>query len=198
VAAGLTERAGDRFYNAAVLIGPDGRLLLTHRKVNELRFGTPHDWYAIGDRLGVAHTHLGCVGLNICADNFACSLDLGRSLARMGAQLILSPCAWAVPADHDNGRTPYGREWVEPYAELARAHDLYVVGVSYVGQLTSGPWAGRRCIGNSLAVGPGGQILAWGPHGAAAEQLVVVPIQPVARTHGSHFAVSRAVPRTPI
>src|SRR3954464_9214221 len=28
VVAGLVERAGDRLYNAAVLLGPDGRLLL--------------------------------------------------------------------------------------------------------------------------------------------------------------------------
>ena len=36
VAAGLVERAGDRLYNGAVLIGPDGDLLLHHRKINEL------------------------------------------------------------------------------------------------------------------------------------------------------------------
>src|SRR5262245_2254507 len=36
VAAGLVERAGDRLYNSAVLIGPGGDLLLHHRKINEL------------------------------------------------------------------------------------------------------------------------------------------------------------------
>src|SRR5947209_12709586 len=36
VAAGLVERAGDRTYNAAILIDPDGRILLHHRKINEL------------------------------------------------------------------------------------------------------------------------------------------------------------------
>ena len=36
VAAGLVERAGDRLYNAAVLIDPEGRILLHHRKINEL------------------------------------------------------------------------------------------------------------------------------------------------------------------
>src|SRR5262245_3946695 len=36
VAAGLVERAGNRLYNAAVLLGPDGQILLHHRKINEL------------------------------------------------------------------------------------------------------------------------------------------------------------------
>ena len=33
VCAGLTERCGDRLFNAAVLIASDGRLLLHHRKL---------------------------------------------------------------------------------------------------------------------------------------------------------------------
>lgn len=190
VAAGLTEREGDStFYNAAVLLGPDGRLLLKHRKINELRFGPPHDRYATGNTLGVAHTDLGCLGLNICADNFRSSLSLGHALARMGAQVILSPCAWAVPPGFDNAKTPYGQEWVEPYGELARLYDLYVVGVSCVGPLTGGPWKGHCCIGNSLAVAPGGGVLAWGPHGAAAEHLIVVEVEPVRReATGSQIA----------
>jgi predicted amidohydrolase len=36
VAAGLVERAGDRLFNAAVLIDPEGRIRLHHRKINEL------------------------------------------------------------------------------------------------------------------------------------------------------------------
>lgn len=176
VAAGLTERAEHRIYNAAVLIDPRGWVVLHHRKINELRFGPPHDCYATGDRLGVVETELGCVGLTICADNFSSSLMIGHTLGRMGAKLILSPCAWAVPADFDNEKTPYGREWLDAYAELARTYALTVVGVSNVGPITSGPWAGRRCIGNSLAVGAGGQVLAHARHGIDAEQLLVVNI----------------------
>lgn len=177
VAAGLTERAGDLLYNAAVLLGANGRLLLHHRKINELRFGPPYDIYATSDRLGVADTELGRVGLNICADNFQKTLSLGHALGHMGARLILSPCAWAVPPEHDNQKTPYGQEWVDPYAELAKTHNLHVIGVSNVGPLRSGPWKGHRCIGNSLAVGPGGEVLAWGPHGAEAEQLIEVEVR---------------------
>src|SRR5688572_25921152 len=34
VAAGLTERDGERIYNSAVLISPEGDLLVKHRKIN--------------------------------------------------------------------------------------------------------------------------------------------------------------------
>ena len=105
---------------------------------------------------------------------------VGHVLARMGARLLLSPSAWAVDADHDD-EEPYGGLWLDSYTELARLYDLTVVGVSNVGWLTAGPWRGRKCIGCSLAVGPGGVILAEGPYGEDAEALIVVPIERGAR-----------------
>ena len=180
VAAGLNERHGDCFYNAAVLLGPDGGLLLHHRKINELRFGAPHDIYSIGDRLGVVETELGCLGLNICADNFASAI--GEVQARMGAQMILSPCAWAVPPEFDNTATPYGQEWLNAYIPLCRRFQITMVGVSYVGPVSSGPWAGWRCIGTSLAIGPDGEVIATGAHGIDAEELRIIPITLIPRT----------------
>ena len=173
VAAGLVERSGPRLFNAAVLIGPTGELLLHHRKINELDIAL--DLYSIGDRLGVVETELGTIGLAICADNFSDSLAVGHVLARMGAQIILSPCAWAVDADHDNARDPYGQLWLDAYSELARLYDVTVIGVSNVGWLTAGPWKGRKCIGCSLAIGPTG-VLVRGPYGEAAEAVTVVEV----------------------
>jgi predicted amidohydrolase len=174
VVAGLVERAGDRLYNAAVLIDPRGQIVLVHRKINELEIA--HDLYSIGDRLAVAHTELGTLGINICADNFPNSLAIAHVLARMGAQLLLSPSAWAVDADHDNRVQPYGARWHEAFAELGRLYDLPVIAVSNVGWLTEGPWKGRKAIGCSLATDHRGQILAEGPYGDAAEALIVVDV----------------------
>jgi len=173
VAAGLNERAGDRLYNSAVLISPKGKILLTHRKINVLF----PDIYAIGDRLGVAETPLGVMGLDICADNFPDAIALGSSLARMGAEVILSPSAWAVTADHDNAAEPYGEAWERSYSTLAGLYDLTVVGVSNVGPVTGGPWAGRKCIGCSLAVGPGPRVLAKGPYGIDAGALIEIDVE---------------------
>jgi predicted amidohydrolase len=175
VVAGLTERCGDRIYNAAVLIAPDGRILLKHRKINVLDIA--QDLYAIGDRLSVAHTPLGTIGVNVCADNFPDSLCLGHALARMGAQVLLSPSAWAVDADHDPVAEPYGALWKGAYAALARLYEMPVVGVSNVGWITSGPWKGRKCIGCSLAIGPCGETLAEAPYGETAEVLTSVQIE---------------------
>lgn len=175
VVAGLTERAADRLYNAAVLLSPCGDILLKHRKINELDIA--HDVYSIGDSLAVARTSIGTIGIPICADNFPDALVLGHSLARMGAQLLLSPSAWAMEADHNNTKDPYGSLWLGSYTTLAKLYDLTVVGVSNVGWITAGPWQGRKCIGCSLAVGPGGKVLAQGPYGEAAEALIPVDVE---------------------
>jgi predicted amidohydrolase len=176
VVAGLVERAGNRFFNAAILIDPMGAIRLHYRKINELDIGL--ELYSVGDRLGVVETELGTLGVNICADNFGNSLAIGHVLARMGAQMILSPCAWAVDADHDHVIDPYGKLWRDAYSELARLYDISVIGVSNVGWITGGPWQGRKCIGCSLAMGPGGTILAEGPYGDRAKALVCVEVQP--------------------
>lgn len=174
VVAGLTEREGVDIYNAAILISPDGSILAKHRKINVMDIA--QDLYCTGDSLAVTKTPLGTIGLNICADNFPSSLALGHSLARMGAQILLSPSAWAMPPEHDNLREPYGALWKESYTTLAKLYDLTVIGVSNVGRLRGGPWRGYKCIGCSLAVGPGGKILAEGPYGEAAESLIVIDV----------------------
>lgn len=170
VCAGFHERAGDNIHNAAVLIDPKGEILLHHRKINELDIAT--HLYACGDRLGVAHTELGVIGLMICADGFADGLVLTRSLARMGAGLILSPCAWAVPVDHDNEAEPYGDLWRDSYRPVAKEFGCAIIGVSNVGYIGGGPWKGRPCIGCSLVIDPGGVEILQAPYGADAEHLI--------------------------
>jgi len=175
IAAGLVERDGDRLYSSAVLISAAGDLLLRHRKITELELAL--QLYSVGTTLAVAPTSLGVVGLDICADNAPASIALGQALGHMGAQVLLSPSAWAVPADHDNEVEPYGSMWRESYAALATAYRMPVIGVSNVGPVVGGEWDGRRCIGCSLAVGAVGAVLAQGPYGEAALLTVTVPLR---------------------
>ncbi len=174
VCAGITERSGARVFNAAVLVDPHGRVVLHHRKIHELDFA--REVYDTGDRLGVADTPWGRAGVMICADGFAPGQVISRTLAAMGASLVLSPCAWAVPADHDNARDPYGGLWLDNYGAVCRDSRIVIAGCSNVGPITAGPWEGRRCIGNSLVVGPGVRPLAQGPYGASADTLIEVEI----------------------
>ena len=155
VCAGLTELDGDAVYNSAVLIDRDGALLCRHRKLNELEIG--HEFYAQGDRLNVAQTAYGQFGLMICADGFADGEALSRSLGYMGADIILSPSAWAVDADHDNTASPYGELWRSVYCPVARDFSLWIASASNVGKIAGGPWSGRHCIGCSMVVAPDGQ-----------------------------------------
>ncbi len=146
IASGLTEKEGDRIYNAALLIGRDGNILLHHRKINELDFA--RTLYDTGTSLGVVDTEIGRIALNICADNYVDSLHLAAAQAAMGAQLLLSPSSWAVPPGHDDVIDPYV-EWETPYSLIGERHGVPVVGVSNVGPVVTGEWKGWACIGRS-------------------------------------------------
>lgn len=162
ICGGYTERDGKSVYNSAILVSPSGNNLLKHRKLNELEIG--HHCYAQGDRLGVAHTKLGTIGLMICADAFAPGQVLARALCYMGADIIISPSAWAVPANHNNAAEPYGQLWLDNYQPVARDFKVWIAGVSNTGPISAGPWRGRRCIGSSLIVDPQGQQVLQGPY----------------------------------
>ena len=195
VCAGLTEADGDRVFNAAVLIDRQGKMLCKHRKLNELAIG--HAFYDQGDRLNVAQTELGTLGLMICSDAFAPDLVLSRSLCYMGADVILSPSAWAVDADHDNAAEPYGQLWRDVYQPVARQFSVWIAAASNVGPITAGPWAGRKCIGCSLVVGPTGREVLRGPYGADAETILTVDVQPTPRpARGCGWALPEAGKRS--
>jgi predicted amidohydrolase len=176
ICAGLTEAAGERVFNTAIILDRQGHLICKHRKLNELSIG--QDTYDQGDRLGVVQTELGTLGLMICADGFAQDQVLSRSLGYMGADLILSPCAWAVPADHDNHLEPYGGLWREVYGPVAKAFSMWILATSNVGKIEEGPWAGRRCIGCSLVVDPDGHEVLQGPYGVDAETILTLDLEP--------------------
>jgi predicted amidohydrolase len=196
VCAGVTERDGDQVYNSAVLIGPSGQLLLRHRKLNELDIA--HDLYAQGDRLNVCQTEHGVIGVLICADATAAHYTLLRSLGYMGADLILSPSAWAVPPEHDNRAQPYGDTWRIPYRTVAREFKIWIAGASNVGRLEAGPWKNWNCIGCSLVIDPEGNEVLQGPYGAAAETILYVTVETTPRpARGTDWSTLLTSPAPP-
>lgn len=189
ICAGLTEKISgansDIVYNSAVLIDNQGNLMLLHRKINELDIG--HEYYGLGDRLNVAETEFGVIGLMICSDAFANDQVISRSLCYMGADVILSPSSWAVSnkkiyTEDD----PYGEIWRKNYKPVAEKYKVWIAGVSNVGALTAGPWAGRKCIGSSLVFGPDGNEIVQGPYGVAAETILYVDIKASDRPFRGH------------
>lgn len=190
---GIVEADGNAIYNSAVIIDNKGKVLIKHRKLNELDIA--HDVYSQGDRLNVCPTPWGTFGLLICADANAKDHVLTRSLCYMGADVILSPSSWAVPPDHDNTKESYGDTWRDAYMPVAKEFSVWIASASNVGPVTEGPWKNWKCIGCSLIIGPDGKEKLMGPYGEHAEKILYYNINPLPRpargTNWSDFKPAR-------
>lgn len=130
-----------RLFNTSVLLGPDGRVLATYRKLHLFGFGAGEpELMAPGDE-PVVH---GRLGLATCYDlRFP---ELFRALLDAGAEVVLVPAAW--PAKR-----------IEHWRLLARARAVenqsFVVACN-----TAGTHAGVLMGGCSLVVDPWGEVLA--------------------------------------
>jgi len=174
IVAGITENDNGKIRNTAVLIDSNGDLLGKHSKINILT--DVESMYSVGTSLSVFDTKFGKIGIPICADNFLDSIALAESLARMGCDLILSPCSWAVRRSFIERNEVYGETWTTPYKAIASAYKIPVVGCSNVGRVTHGVWTGWSCIGNSIAVTADGDGIVL-PFGEDAEYCQVVDLK---------------------
>ena len=174
VCAGLTERTADgRNYNAAILIDPQGEIILKYHKINLLAIEQP--FYAVGQTLNVVDTPLGKVGVNICADNYLDALPIGHTLARMGAEFIISPASWTVDHSITEEHDPYQEKWLKPFSILAQLYNVVVVSTTSVGYIVGGPYEGKKSVGCSLAVDAHG-VQARGTFNEFASELVVATL----------------------
>ncbi len=158
---GMLEKDGDRCFNAAALIGPEG-VVGKYRKVHLPFLGV--DRFVDSGDLGfeVHQTRLGRIGLNICYDgSFP---ESARTLALNGADMILLPTNW-----------PKGAEEFAEFLVNARGLENHVfsVAVNRVGKER-----GFRFIGRSRIVNPSGRTLALAsPDG---EEIIFAEIDPSA------------------
>jgi predicted amidohydrolase len=182
---GLTEKKNDKRYNAAILINSEGNIIHVYHKINLLEVEFP--FYQPGKSLSVAETPFGNIGLNICADNYIHSIHNAHMLARMGAQIILSPSSWTVDHFVTEEMDPYKDKWIKPLQSIAELYDIPFVSVTSVGYIVGGPYEGKKMIGCSLAVTKAG-IIAQGEFNEFAGDLKIadVPLQP-AKWKGTQF-----------
>jgi len=179
VCVGLTERTERGNHNTALLIGPDGSILHRYRKINLLDVELPY--YRVGQSLGVVETPLGVLGVNVCSDNYVDGLHIGHALARMGAQVILSPASWTVDHSVTEEDDPYGDKWIKPLSILADLYGLVVVSATSVGYIVGGPYEGKKMVGCSIACGPDG-VIDRGMFNELAGELVVMDVPVPERT----------------
>lgn len=170
VCSGLVEKSGNEVFNSAVLVSPSGEILMHHRKINILDIA--QEYYGQGRGLEVVDTRFGSIGLMICADGFADQRVISQSLCYMGADLIISPTSWALPPDKREDKELATVIWTTHYAPVAKKFGVHIAGCSNVGVLSDGPWKGFCAIGNSMVIGPGGDVIAGNEFGVDAETII--------------------------
>jgi predicted amidohydrolase len=163
IVAGIGEHAGDRIYNAAVIIGPAG-YLGTYRK-NHL-WGEENLFFAPGD-LGVPVFEIagGRIACAICYDLWFA--EIYRMAAIGGADLLCVPTNW-VPMREQPGHLPM----MANLLAMAGAHgnSIFVAAADRVGVERGQPF-----LGNSLIVGPSGWPMA-GPASLEREEILLADL----------------------
>ncbi len=153
---GLTERKNEKNYNTALLISAEGEIVHSYHKINLLEVEFPY--YEHGNAISVVQTPIGRIGINVCADNYIEALHIGKTLAHMGAQIILSPSSWTVDHFVTEEMDPYKDKWIKPLRSLATLYEIPVVSTTSVGYIVGGPYEGKKMIGCSLAIDKYGTI----------------------------------------
>ncbi len=165
----LDERS-KHLYNASMLIGPDGSLILRHRKTM-LTPGVETFGLAPGNEHRVAATALGNIGLLICAD--ATCPEPARVLALQGADIVCVSSGdfhsnWRV-----DGSDLAQQFWTHCSASPTRAVDN---NVFWLVVNPAGNQGGSEFFGGSRIISPLGQLIAQAGCGADAQELLVAEI----------------------
>jgi predicted amidohydrolase len=152
-AGSFPELDGGQLYNTAVIYGPDGDLLLRHRKAclygSEPAVFQPGSTVAtVGEIAGI-----GRVGLCICFDgDFP---ETARSLRQAGAGFVLHPSAYETAAQS---------WWDTIYPAQALCNGQWWISANLHGAADStGGTDGEQMLGGSRIIAPDGRVVAAAP-----------------------------------
>lgn len=161
IVAGLPERAGDHFFNSAVLIGPEG-IIGVYRKTH--LFFEEKLYFSPGDTgFMVWDTSLGRIGVMICFDWFF--PESMRTLALLGADVVAHPSNLVLP--HCPSAMPI----------RCLENGVYAITANRTGTEERKEGAPLTFIGKSLIVSPEGQVLSRAS--GDEEILLTADIKPV-------------------
>jgi predicted amidohydrolase len=160
IVAGLPEREGERFFNSAVLTGPDGFIGVyrkTHLFFEEKLFFSPGD-----TGFKVWETEIGRIGVMICFDWFF--PESMRVLAIVGADIVAHPANLVLPYC--------------PAAMPVRCLENRVYGITAnrIGEESRKEGQSLRFIGQSLIASPEGNVIVKASENE--EVLMVANIKP--------------------
>ncbi len=166
LAFGILERAGDRLYDSAVLLGPDGRVVFRYRRITPGWHGRNGDprVYAHGARVHAAQTALGRIALLICGDLF--DDDVLSEMCALKPDLLLVLMSRSFEdCSHDQHR--WEAEELPYYLRrVARAGVTTLLVNSVAGEDCGGDFGG------AMAVSGAGELIASFPLGKAGVLLV--------------------------
>ncbi len=172
IVLGLLETDGDRHYNTAVLLGPEG-IAGRYRKIHLPYLGIDR-FLDHGDSApAVFDTAIGHIGIGICYD--AMFPEHARVLALLGADILVLPTNWP------QNRAEFIPEHVIP--TRAAENRIFIIAANRVGQERN-----ARFIGHSVIVHCAkGVVLAAG--GSDEETILYAEIDP-ALAREKHVIIS--------
>ncbi len=157
--AGLLEKTAAGVYNAALLFGPSGNVLLRHRKREE------HPPFFCGAESHSVETPFGRVGILICGDLFN---QQAVAAFNPPPDLLLIPMSRSF-----DGRSPDPARWEREeraaYLEAVRQSRIPALIVNALEEQTDAP-----AFGGALAVTAAGTLLAESPHGT--DEILIVEL----------------------
>lgn len=151
----LPEEGAEKLANRSFLINASGDIVQWYDKMHlfDVNVGSDDqyresDTYQGGDRVALAETPWGTLGMTVCYDlRFP---HLYRDLAKAGAQMLTIPSAFTRPTGAAHWET------------LLRARAIECGAFVLAPAQTGEHEGGRKTYGHSLAVGPWGDVLADG------------------------------------
>jgi omega-amidase len=146
VGGSLLEAKDGQAFNTFVLFGPEGQTWGVYRKIHRFRLLDEEKWLGAGDKLVLAESPWGPLGLAICYDlRFP---EMFRPFPVVGSRLVLLVAEW-----------PERRvaHWSKLMQARAIENQLFVAGVNKVGESQDVKLGGRSAI-----VDPWGEALVEG------------------------------------
>lgn len=170
VAGTIPEQDGERCFNTAVMIGPDGEIVARHRKAH-LYGELEQACFVSGNSLTVIEgTPFGTLGLSVCFDgDFP---ETARAMRERGVRLVLQPAAYDDPAES---------WWDRLYPAHALTNGQWWVLANQAGSHRSTSLFGRSCV-----ISPQGEVVAAavraapGTSPAPATLIATIPLRSAA------------------
>ncbi|MCH5184874.1 MAG: carbon-nitrogen family hydrolase [Oscillospiraceae bacterium] len=135
------EKSGGKYYNTALLFDRKGDIAAVYRKIH--LFAGEREYLSRGDKISVAETDIGIMGMSVCYDlRFP---ELYRKMSERGAQIFAGAAAW-----------PFERK--DHLCLLSRARALENQAFLFFCCM-AGVNKGVKYSGTSMAVSPTGEVI---------------------------------------